>query len=257
MFAGLWPSTSNFYPRPPRGGRRPLCLTEGILSWNFYPRPPRGGRHASSSTRTTSFPISIHALREEGDPQKPAPTSNRCYFYPRPPRGGRPLLAHSAQRAHFISIHALREEGDSAWTKTSSMPCNFYPRPPRGGRQMQPDAQTRIAEFLSTPSARRATQVLHLAAVTLAISIHALREEGDMTWDEGTGEILVISIHALREEGDVGPAGLRVGRADFYPRPPRGGRHGRRLTSWGGVLFLSTPSARRATGAFSYLRSPL
>ena len=34
---------------------------------------------------------------------------------------------------------------------------------------------------------------------------------------------------------------------DFYPRPPRGGRHGRA----GGVLlldlFLSTPSARRAT----------
>ena len=57
----------------------------------------------------------------------------------------------------------------------------------------------------------------------------------------------VISIHALREEGD----GLRHGTAappeDFYPRPPRGGRlgqDGRRATDW---LFLSTPSARRAT----------
>ena len=33
-----------------------------------------------------------------------------------------------------------------------------------------------------------------------------------------------ISIHALREEGDGWGAGLRRLRADFYPRPPRGGR---------------------------------
>ena len=33
--------------------------------------------------------------------------------------------------------------------------------------------------FLSTPSARRATGLLLLLTGTLAISIHALREEGD------------------------------------------------------------------------------
>ncbi len=40
-------------------------------------------------------------------------------------------------------------------------------------------------------------------------------------------------------------------QADFYPRPPRGGRHlspcGARPT----VQFLSTPSARRATDSFT------
>ena len=37
--------------------------------------------------------------------------------------------------------------------------------------------------------------------------------------------------------------------ADFYPRPPRGGRHGISLTKRNGEIFLSTPSARRATSA--------
>ena len=59
-----------------------------------------------------------------------------------------------------------------------------------------------------------------------------------------------ISIHALREEGD--DSLKRASDADiyFYPRPPRGGRpmpeHIARLID----LFLSTPSARRATKCF-------
>ena len=35
---------------------------------------------------------------------------------------------------------------------------------------------------------------------------------------------MVISIHALREEGDLIDAELRNTAANFYPRPPRGGR---------------------------------
>ena len=59
---------------------------------------------------------------------------------------------------------------------------NFYPRPPRGGR---PPAVAR-----GYPSAK--------------ISIHALREEGDVGGDPALG-LFGISIHALREEGDAGP----------------------------------------------------
>ena len=33
----------------------------------FYPRPPRGGRLDAGNTVDRHFPISIHALREEGD----------------------------------------------------------------------------------------------------------------------------------------------------------------------------------------------
>ena len=36
-----------------------------------------------------------------------------------------------------------------------------------------------------------------------------------------TGEI---SIHALREEGDLNNEDLQYIDSDFYPRPPRGGR---------------------------------
>ncbi len=60
--------------------------------------------------------------------------------------------------------------------------------------------------------------------VTYTISIHALREEGD----KNLGRAIVrqfISIHALREEGDA--------KSLAYALPA--------------FLFLSTPSARRAT----------
>ena len=54
-------------------------------------------------------------------------------------------------------IHALREEGDlPMW---SSLPAvkDFYPRPPRGGRLRADQIRKATKEFLSTPSARRAT----------------------------------------------------------------------------------------------------
>ena len=59
--------------------------------------------------------------------------------------------------------------------------------------------------------------------VDRVISIHALREEGD--WHRyGASVLLSISIHALREEGDEKQRQLYQRQADFYPRPPRGGR---------------------------------
>ena len=79
--------------------------------------------------------------------------------------------------------------------------------------------------FLSTPSARRAT-LCHKGGLGLVeISIHALREEGDIV-QRPRRRNRAISIHALREEGDR--------------------RARRKISLW--ELFLSTPSARRATG---------
>ena len=34
----------DFYPRPPRGGRRTAHRAYRMTLNNFYPRPPRGGR---------------------------------------------------------------------------------------------------------------------------------------------------------------------------------------------------------------------
>ena len=39
---------------------------------NFYPRPPRGGRRLQGHLRHHRLLISTHALREEGDPDCPA-----------------------------------------------------------------------------------------------------------------------------------------------------------------------------------------
>ena len=82
----------------------------------------------------------------------------------------------------------------------------------------------RLLQFLSTPSARRATSSGRDLARHLKISIHALREEGDplslrilaeppqflstpsarraTSGALSGGMAALISIHALREEGD-------------------------------------------------------
>ncbi len=126
------------------------------------------------------YNISIHALREEGDRTAGSRFPLRNHFYPRPPRGGRRCSCPCSCGGCHISIHALREEGDEY----------------RAFRDLK------RLEFLSTPSARRATA------------------ERVVVPDRLKG----ISIHALREEGD--PRSRRQCRRsnNFYPRPPRGGR---------------------------------
>ena len=83
--------------------------------------------------------------------------------------------------------------------------------------------QLQSMKFLSTPSARRATAPQATAAHHGKISIHALREEGDVRRAEIFRDI-VISIHALREEGDCFAVVAFAVLVHFYPRPPRGGR---------------------------------
>ena len=146
---------------------------------------------------------------------------------------------------------------------------HFYPRPPRGGRLMRAVSGIDTILFLSTPSARRATPELGVGVCIYRISIHALREEGDhrrasrlrrgnyfyprpprggrhlVVWYAFS--VFIISIHALREEGDGKSCAGKRGFQDFYPRPPRGGRLKRSGKIDGAILFLSTPSARRAT----------
>ena len=79
-------------------------------------------------------------------------------------------------------------------------------------------------KFLSTPSARRATIGVPGASMFKPISIHALREEGDVRTGNDELDSQIISIHALREEGDRGHQRGIQADFDFYPRPPRGGR---------------------------------
>ena len=81
---------------------------------------------------------------------------------------------------------------------------------------------------------------------TELISIHALCEEGDIRHDH-TYQQGLISIHALCEEGDPSRCHSQKLFCDFYPRPLRGGRRYNADSKGGIEIFLSTPSARRAT----------
>ena len=98
---------------------------------------------------------------------------------------------------------------------------HFYPRPPRGGRLFH-DVFPFSAYKISIHALREEGDVgaQGIFAIRLAISIHALREEGDHYETALESPKEDISIHALREEGDdekkVEPFHLR----DFYPRPP-------------------------------------
>ena len=80
----------NFYPRPPRGGRRPASQWTRYGRGYFYPRPPRGGRH--KLYHTTYF---NHAFLSPPSARRATKTAHAVVpkyhdFYPRPPRGGRP-----------------------------------------------------------------------------------------------------------------------------------------------------------------------
>ena len=104
---------------------------------------------------------------------------NIHYFYPRPPRGGRLIEPEAGEKKQEISIHALREEGDSkVINDVSAENISIHALREEG------DITTAAAlwawwEFLSTPSARRATIQRTIGSGLDGISIHALREEGD------------------------------------------------------------------------------
>ena len=307
-------SVKNFYPRPPRGGRPPAvargypsakisihALREegdvggdpalGLFGISIHALREEGD--AGPQLRERPERISIHALREEGDEEGPKVFRLKTNFYPRPPRGGRPLTVRlsalprsflstpSARRAtsaslpcrspaRFLSTPSARRATRASSTATST--CSyFYPRPPRGGRLSPSCVYALHWKFLSTPSARRATKAIDDYTMQLIISIHALREEGDRRrpHQRPAGGI---SIHALREEGDPivfrlylklevflsTPSARRATRSaatrrrrcsNFYPRPPRGGRLVCAKNKTPAFVFLSTPSARRATVA--------
>ena len=154
-------------------------LHEGGLAWQpervstmmvvFYVIHHRG-----------SEKITIHALRGEGDVHHQLGLDDT-----------------------EISIHALRGEGDPTSSRRCRKSTKFLSTP-SVGRATQRLAYLSVpASFLSTPSVGRATPLAHRAQPRPAISIHALRGEGDFP----------------------GHQAYSIGQ-NFYPRPPWGGRRG-------------------------------
>ena len=133
---GIWKLEAKKFLSTPSARRatRP-CTRISTTPSDFYPRPPRGGRLAQSAQRSSvmrflSTPSARRATRAIHGGE-----TFQWNFYPRPPRGGRPMFPEQSVRHEKISIHALREEGDTYRLVRLA----------------------KFDEFLSTPSARRAT----------------------------------------------------------------------------------------------------
>ena len=78
---------------------------------DFYPRPPRGGRLRVKPAKDSFQNISIHALREEGDPKQFSILEQSSISIHALREEG-DARVYRWMLAHLISIHALREEGD-------------------------------------------------------------------------------------------------------------------------------------------------
>ena len=198
---------------------------------------------------------------------------DRCSFVanfnPRPPRGGRQGSFNAQPTAPRFQSTPSARRATAVPVSARHLHMDFNPRPPRGGRQNPLDVLHYYPLFQSTPSARRATVRQKASQFQCWISIHALREEGDLVvfvdvrWPpyfnprppRGGRQVdalcltrcYVISIHALREEGDPCRCKTRRFLRYFNPRPPRGGRPKTRKATHTLKVFQSTPSARRAT----------
>ena len=201
-------------------------MPSSVLTVYLFLSTP-SARRATLAQQTAAAPatISIHALREEGDIATPSAPPQGRYFYPRPPRGGRLVVAPLPPALEvFLSTPSARR-ATGRCGRVAGLHRDFYPRPPRGGRHNAIIGKMEAAKFLSTPSARRATPELGVGVCIYRISIHALREEGD-----GKASTTAAST------ADFYPRPPRGGRLDlhhldpgsihFYPRPPRGGRLG-------------------------------
>ena len=152
----------------------------GSQAKHFYPRPLRGGRQNAEYIG----PLRVIFLSTPSARRATADVvifyRNRNDFYPRPLRGGRRRLPKFYHEKRFISIHALCEEGDLGNTAALSV----------------------TSIFLSTPSARRATQG-GASTPTGAHDFYPRPLRGGRPGQHSGVECNQhISIHALCEEGD-------------------------------------------------------
>ena len=152
-----------------------------------------------------------------------------------------------AEETRQISIHALREEGDRSASYRASPSGYFYPRPPRGGRHDPKRVGGQKDVFLSTPSARRATFSGRICVLPFS-HFYPRPPRGGRPLAAGAGQgQLDISIHALREEGDMGLVPPFCTMSRFLSTPSARRATSMQTDGTGTLIFLSTPSARRAT----------
>ena len=167
-----------FYPRSPRGERRPR-LRPTLKTPRFLSTLSSRRATPEGSPGYIRPLISIHALLAESDAGPGLLLPGLFYFYPRSPRGERRNGAVSLTYGNAISIHALLAESDVRNQCSETPNSHFYPRSPRGERPGTPFRSKTSFLFLSTLSSRRATNLTIDDDGHYVISIHALLAESD------------------------------------------------------------------------------
>ena len=195
------------------------------MMYNFYPRPPRGGRRSCLMISGVAKAISIHALREEGDdlavnpkaqnriflstPSARRATDDPCPwycarsdFYPRPPRGGRHRPTPRPDPGSNFYPRPPRGGRLAGRANGWDTTLDFYPRPPRGGRPVVMPTHWLMGYFYPRPP--RGGRPVRCCRP--ACSHHHFYPRpprgGRRTGAPSKRQPNHISIHALREEGD-------------------------------------------------------
>ena len=150
------PTSTHFYPRPPRGGRPQLALRCAIGAVFLS---TSSARRTTCSIRPpyTAFSISIHVLREEDDGE----------------------FNWDNLIAIVISIHVLREEDDLSAVAVVAHVHAFLSTSSARRTTCSLLEKSQADIFLSTSSARRTTYLANPVVNFIDISIHVLREEDD------------------------------------------------------------------------------
>ena len=206
---------------------------------DFYPRPLRGGRHERALNNHADNQFLSTPSARRATQGNTAALSVTTIFLSTPSARRATGTVANYSKTKAISIHALCEEGDKPRLSCPSATWNFYPRPLRGGRLQYSGTHRPSLRFLSTPSARRATQQISDYVDWLDISIHALCEEGDISSAERAADTSYFYPRPLR--GGRPKTALHRGdnSSNFYPRPLRGGRPDTlKRAQWGQMISI-------------------
>ena len=196
---------------------------------DFYPRPPRGGRRTGRKRKPAALQFLSTPSARRATRSSALNLSEMLFLSTPSARRATGVGRHSSLRKH-ISIHALREEGDLNGRHTPLLIMVFLSTP-SARRATAATAERYGQRHISIHALREEGDLVAvLADAAHGISIHALREEGDSgrrRTRRRPDNFYPRPPRGGRLEGQIG----LFDTMNFYPRPPRGGRHSRQRYS--------------------------
>ena len=173
----------SFYPRHPRGWRRPCTFPFKQKPPGFYPRHPRGWRQAYMMEQLEDMMVSIHATLAGGDRYRRCHLFDGKCFYPRHPRGWRPFdgISSTILSSPFLSTPPSRV-ATSRIALIGGCVLFLSTPPSRVATNFKQPKDKPLKKFLSTPPSRVATRENYFYLFGgKDVSIHATLAGGDYT----------------------------------------------------------------------------